>query len=169
VHRLRQGESRKGNQMRTKIWKWIRRQFENQMPGSTAMENKIDFGMGMARPGSGFVKMPEPVVVPAPPKVEPVYAAAPVAAQSIVAKVASDVPRCPNCGQTLQPNIAIVEVDPNNPDQRPIDWAEESRTDLPMRTSGRIQFLLRHETEFQRDARILNDGQRYRNSRAGQL
>jgi hypothetical protein len=46
-------------------------------------------------------------------------------------------------------------------DRRPIDWDEEKRTDLPQRSSGRIQFLLQHETAAQTQDRIQNDIARY--------
>jgi hypothetical protein len=55
-----------------------------------------------------------------------------------------------------------VELDDagENP-RRPIDWAEEQRTDLPQRTRQRIRFLLMHETERQTKARIENDRARF--------
>jgi hypothetical protein len=44
----------------------------------------------------------------------------------------------------------------------------DSRVDVPSRTTAEIALLIQWgETEIQRDARIANDKQRYRNSRAG--
>jgi hypothetical protein len=51
-------------------------------------------------------------------------------------------------------------------DRRPVDWEEEKRLDLPMRSAGRIQFLLQYETEAQRKARIANDHGRALNGKA---
>ena len=56
----------------------------------------------------------------------------------------------------------VVEVDA-------IDWNEEARQDLPMRTPERIWFLLRFENAEQTAARIKNDYLRYANERAGRL
>jgi hypothetical protein len=67
---------------------------------------------------------------------------------------------------TAAPVIPPMAIGPTpDPDLRPIDWDEEARTDLSPRTPGRIQFLLRFETPAQIQARILNDGVRYRNRR----
>jgi Homeodomain-like domain-containing protein len=65
--------------------------------------------------------------------------------------------------------VVQPEVEPTpgpvNSDTRPIDWDEERRTDLPLRTPERIQFLLQFETSAQTHARILNDQGRYRSQR----
>ena len=50
---------------------------------------------------------------------------------------------------------------------RPIDWTEEARTDLPMRSPERIQHLLKFENHQQTLARITNDLQRYQHARIG--
>jgi hypothetical protein len=94
---------------------------------------------------------------------------APVVPQPI-APVAA--PLCPTCGQPLPLKIEPVAAS-NNPDERPVDPVEEERTDLPVRSSMRIQFLLKHyeKTMAQTQARIINDSMRYRYSRdrAGQM
>jgi hypothetical protein len=48
-----------------------------------------------------------------------------------------------------------------NDDERPIDWDEEKRTDLPQRSIKRIAFLLKHETMAQTQERIFNDQTRH--------
>ena len=74
--------------------------------------------------------------------------------------------------EIVEPEPVAAVVDPTpaptpkpDYDHRPIDWREETRTDLPPRTPGRIAYLLRFETPAQIQARILNDGARYRNRR----
>jgi hypothetical protein len=49
----------------------------------------------------------------------------------------------------------------SNPDHAPIDWEQERREDLPVRTPGRIRFLLRSESEIQTILRIINDKIRF--------
>lgn len=46
-------------------------------------------------------------------------------------------------------------------DRRPVDWLEESRTDLPVRSPGRIRYLLTVESPQQTEARIMNDKMRH--------
>jgi hypothetical protein len=59
------------------------------------------------------------------------------------------------------PMAGMVEApEPLNPDERPIEFDEERRTDLSPRAPGRIAFLLRHETPAQTKARIENDWMR---------
>lgn len=58
--------------------------------------------------------------------------------------------------------VAVKPLDHlSEADRRPIDWDEEKRTDLPQRSSGRIQFLLQYETAAQTQDRIQNDIARY--------
>jgi hypothetical protein len=138
----------------------IRKMFQRK---DTPVTKTIDFGL--AAPGANFKSTS---VAAAEVVSQPVV----VAPQSIVPKPVIATPRCPNCRQVLQQkSVEPVAEDPNNPDTRKIDWEEEARTDLPMRTSMRIQFLLKHETLQQTQDRILNDGHRYKNARAraGQL
>ena len=65
--------------------------------------------------------------------------------------------------------VAVPEptkaAEPTNPDELPIDWREEQRTDLPPRTPGRIAYLLRYESPAQTKARITNDYLRVANRR----
>lgn len=66
---------------------------------------------------------------------------------------------------TLMPDgkfIAVdVEADPlaslSAEDRAEINWDDEKRVDLPQRSAGRIQWLLRFETEQQTKDRIAND------------
>lgn len=66
---------------------------------------------------------------------------------------------------TLTPDgkfIAVdVETDPlaslSAEDRAEINWDDEKRVDLPQRSAGRIQWLLRFETEQQTKDRIAND------------
>jgi hypothetical protein len=66
---------------------------------------------------------------------------------------------------TLMPDgkfIAVdVEADPlahlSEADRAEINWEDEKRVDLPQRSPGRIQWLLRFETEQQTKDRIAND------------
>lgn len=51
--------------------------------------------------------------------------------------------------------------------EQPIDWNEERRTDLPVRTTERIRYLLRFESRAQTAARIDNDRARFLHERAG--
>jgi hypothetical protein len=55
-----------------------------------------------------------------------------------------------------QPTDSIAGL--SSEDRRPIDWDEESRIEgMAQRTPGRVQFLIQHENEAQRTARIQND------------
>jgi hypothetical protein len=115
---------------------------------------------------------PVPVILPEPP---PVVMPTPVVVLSIApAPQPAATPYCPTCGQCLPPGLAIAQKDgqlvvgtapiedPNDPNYAPINWDDEQRVDLPMRTPKRIAFLLQHETEVQRTARIFNDACRYK-------
>lgn len=51
----------------------------------------------------------------------------------------------------------------------PIDWDAEQRTDLPMRSPERIQYLLKFETPQQTLARIANDLSRYAHQKSGTI
>jgi hypothetical protein len=133
-----------------------------------------DLGNGMCSPGRGFQKpenIPLPAVALAPTLTatsnEPVIA---------LALNPAPVPTCPACGQPLPPTVANAPVVapaaivPSGPvdysdNTRPIDWEEEARTDLPMRTQKRIAYLLKFETAEQTQARILSDQMRYRYQR----
>jgi hypothetical protein len=65
--------------------------------------------------------------------------------------------------------VKLVSVPVQTPAEV-IDWdGEERRTDLPPRSPERIRFLLQYENEIQRDARIVNDRQRYANQRLGRI
>jgi hypothetical protein len=126
----------------------------------------------------------EPEIIKAPPEQE--IAEAPVPAP-VVAKIRIEpeivlsVPVAPAAAPeavklydalgiyrgTLNPDGTVSKATSTNStdpfanlsadDRRPIDWIEEQRLDLPMRSAGRIQFLLQYETEAQRNARIVND------------
>jgi hypothetical protein len=127
----------------------------------------------------------EPEIIAAPPEPEIVEAPAPspvVAKIRIEPEIVpfSSVPVAPAAAPEsvklydatgafraiLKPSGEFVAVttDKTDPlaylsvaDRRPIDWIEEQKLDLPMRSAGRIQFLLQFETEAQRNARIAND------------
>ena len=83
--------------------------------------------------------------------------------------VPESVPEVESNGlQTAGPGGKAAETDAPvgfDDDQRPIDWAEESRTDLRPRTPERIQYLLTVETEAQTRERIINDKIRFDNRR----
>jgi hypothetical protein len=102
----------------------------------------------------------EPVVAPAPAVVEAPIEPAPSNPMVDPYSVGETDPRVHN--------MAPVEVIPVpaeesvNEDERPIDWDEEKRTDLPQRSIKRIAFLLKHETMAQTQERIFNDQTRYR-------
>jgi hypothetical protein len=145
--------------------------FANQMPQTSSKTFPAPNQLaGLDAPGCAFKK---PIsIMPAVVAKTP----APVAEPRI--EQPASIQHCHACGQTLpqQPVaevVAVVEQVSTGPvdasdDRRPINIAEEERTDFPMRTSGRIQFLLKHyeRTPEQTQARILNDGARYRYRRS---
>jgi len=59
---------------------------------------------------------------------------------------------------------ALIADDADPDDMRPIDAAEEADTTRPPNSPGRVRFLLKFETEAQRDARIRVDKLRWRRS-----
>lgn len=65
--------------------------------------------------------------------------------------------------------LPTPEPNPGKPQasitQEPINWDDERREDLPVRTPARIQLLLEFESAGQTAARILNDKARFRRSR----
>jgi hypothetical protein len=147
--------------MRFRIMEAIKKLFANQLsPEPRATATFSAQLAGLDAPGTqtkkSVVALPAPVA-PAP---------APVVIDQPTAMPAPEL--CPHCGQPMPKKIPapIVVCDPNNPNTRPVDWAEEARTDLPMRTPARIQHLLKFETMEQTRARIENDGRRYRHQRA---
>ena len=141
----------------------VKKLFANQTQEPRATDAFKAQLAGLDAPSPSLKKIVPAVVasVPAPVVVSVVV---PIVQQA-VAIPAKEL--CPHCGQPMPKKIVpIVVSDPSNPDQRPIDWDDEQRTDLPMRTSNRIQFLLKYETTEQTQARIVNDGLRYRHQRA---
>ena len=66
------------------------------------------------------------------------------------------------------PTLAAPEPPAWDDDTRPIDPVEEARVDLPVRSPGRIRYLLKFESPAQTKARIENDRARYLWERAGQ-
>ena len=108
--------------------------------------------------------------------------------QELPATVArtSERPPAPNLSGLSQPGIAAqkttvalspviaprpsveaapVVPQPISPAPRPIDWAEESRIDLPPHSPAEIAELLKYESPEQTQARIRVDSQRYWNQR----
>ena len=119
------------------------------------------------------VRLPEPVaapVTPSKPLDPPNPQALPVVPEDVLSGIAGlDRPGSAAimpAPRIVEPvTITAPEPEPENPDMRLIDRAEEARTDLPPRSPGRIAFLLKHETREQTTARNLNDSVRYRNRR----
>jgi hypothetical protein len=67
--------------------------------------------------------------------------------------------------------VAPVQIDLSDDDHRPVDELEEQQTNLPMRTPGRIRFLLETFEAGRPDrtaSRIRNDQQRYALARKGE-
>jgi hypothetical protein len=156
----------------SKITDAARNLFANQTPQTSSKPFPAPNQLaGLDAPGCAFKKpaVNLPAVIAEPPA--PV---APIVEQPTAAT------HCKECGQALpqrdsqQPAsgpVVVPFVDDRDPDHAPINWGDEARTDLPMRSPKRIAFLLQHETESQRDARIVNDGFRYqaRRKREGSL
>lgn len=141
----------------------VKKVFANQMstPKASAAFSAQLSALDAPAPGVKKAEIILPVVVaPTPaPVVAPVVIQQPVAATHTKEL-------CPHCNQPMPIKPAPVVSDPNDPNMRPIDWTEEQRTDLPMRTPARIQYLLKFETMEQTRARIENDARRYRHQRA---
>jgi len=95
-----------------------------------------------------------PVVPEAPIEIPPEVPVHPV--QRLAALLAP--------GPEAKPAQPVVEpgtVGQVDDDERPVDWAEEERVDLPTRTPGRIRSLLQHESPEQTRQRLVNDKLRY--------
>ena len=141
----------------------LKTMFANQMPipkASAAFSAQLS-ALDVPAPGVKKAEIILPAIVsPTPaPVVVPVVIQQPVAATHTKEL-------CPHCNQPMPIKPAPVVSDPNDLNMRPIDWTEEQRTDLPMRTPARIQYLLKFETMEQTRARIENDARRYRHQRA---
>lgn len=140
----------------------VKKLFANQMPPEPRATEAFKAQLaGLDAPAPKAVPLPVPVIAAPTPAPAPVIV--PVVAP--IGQTASAL--CPHCHQPMPaPAAPTVVSDPNNPNTRPVDWAEEARTDLPQRTPARIQHLLKFETMEQTQARIINDGMRYRHQRA---
>lgn len=64
-------------------------------------------------------------------------------------------------------SLPITPMDIAPPPEPVPDWTEEALSDLPPRTPGQVQWLLKFETMEQTLARIKNDQLRYMFARSG--